>query len=103
VIAFAGVVMASVYALRLFIRAMHNRVGPHVSPREISLRDGLVLAPLIAVILFLALYPQLALRRSESSVRGAVARAQLAAHPLKRDDSLDPEAFASLRPAVGER
>ncbi len=27
VIAFAGVVMASVYALRLFIRAMHNRVG----------------------------------------------------------------------------
>ena len=27
IIAFAGVVMASVYALRLFIRAMHNRVG----------------------------------------------------------------------------
>ena len=30
VIAFAGVVMASVYALRLFIRAMHNREGPTV-------------------------------------------------------------------------
>ncbi len=30
-IAFAGVVGASVYALRLFIRAMHNRVGPRVS------------------------------------------------------------------------
>ena len=28
IIAFTGVVMASVYALRLFIRAMHNRVGP---------------------------------------------------------------------------
>ena len=28
IIAFSGVVMASVYALRLFIRAMHNRVGP---------------------------------------------------------------------------
>ncbi len=27
IIAFSGVVMASVYALRLFIRAMHNRVG----------------------------------------------------------------------------
>ena len=76
VIAFAGVVMASVYALRLFIRTMHNRVGANVSPREISVRDGLVLAPLIAVILFLALYPQLALRRSESSVRGAVRGAQ---------------------------
>ena len=27
--------MASVYALRLFIRAMHNRVGPDVDSREI--------------------------------------------------------------------
>src|SRR5665811_631573 len=33
-IAFAGVVMASVYALRLFIRAMHNRVGARVDSRE---------------------------------------------------------------------
>ena len=32
----AGVVMASVYALRLFIRAMHNRVGPTVDSREIA-------------------------------------------------------------------
>jgi NADH-quinone oxidoreductase subunit M len=76
IIAFAGVVMASVYALRLFIRAMHNRVGPHVDSYEISLRDGFVLAPLIAVIVFLALYPQLALHRSEGSVRGAVRSAQ---------------------------
>jgi NADH-quinone oxidoreductase subunit M len=74
-IAFSGVVMASVYALRLFIRAMHNRVGPRVHSREISIRDGLVLVPLIAVILLLALYPQLALHRSESSVKAAVAAA----------------------------
>ena len=40
IIAFSGVVMASVYALRLFIRAMHNRVGPKVESREISIRDG---------------------------------------------------------------
>ena len=37
VIAFTGVVMASVYALRLFIRAMHNRSGKTVSSREITL------------------------------------------------------------------
>jgi len=72
IIAFTGVVMASVYALRLFIGAMHNRVGPKVSSREISLTDGLVLAPIIAVILFLALDPQLALHRSEPSVQAAV-------------------------------
>jgi hypothetical protein len=28
IVAFTGVVLASVYTLRLFIRAMHNRVGP---------------------------------------------------------------------------
>jgi NADH-quinone oxidoreductase subunit M len=72
-IAFAGVVMASVYALRLLIRSMHNRVGEGVAPREISLRDGAVLVPLIGVILLLSLYPQLALHRSEASVKAAVA------------------------------
>ncbi len=76
IIAFTGVVMASVYALRLFIRAVHNRPGPKVESREISLGDGVVLVPIVAVILFLALYPQLALHRSERSVKGAVAAAQ---------------------------
>ena len=81
VIAFSGVVMASVYALRLFIRAMHNRAGPKVNSRELSLRDAAVLVPLIAVILFFAIYPQLALHRSEGSVKVAVAEAQRAASP----------------------
>src|SRR5271170_5845370 len=82
IIAFSGVVMASVYALRLFIRAMHNRVGSGVQSREISLRDGAVLVPLVLVIVFLALYPQLALHRSEGSVKQAVFPAQaLAANP----------------------
>jgi NADH-quinone oxidoreductase subunit M len=87
IIAFSGVVMASVYALRLFIRAMHNRVGSSVDrseigQREISVRDGAVLVPLIAVIVFLALYPQFALHRSERSVKSAVFPAQaFAANP----------------------
>ena len=33
IVAFTGVVLASVYTLRLFIRAMHNRVGPRASSR----------------------------------------------------------------------
>jgi NADH-quinone oxidoreductase subunit M len=81
VIAFSGVVMASVYALRLFIGAMHNRVGPKVKSRDISVRDGLVLVPLVAVILFLALYPQFALNRSERSVKTAVASAHTDLNP----------------------
>jgi NADH-quinone oxidoreductase subunit M len=88
IVAFTGVVLASVYALRLFIRAMHNRVGPGVESRELSVSDGLVLVPVIAVILFMALYPQLALHRSEKSVKTAVAQAHA-------DASVNAEKVAS--------
>jgi NADH-quinone oxidoreductase subunit M len=82
VIAFSGVVMASVYALRLFIRSMHNRVGKDVKSRDLTRMDALVLVPLLAVIVFLALYPQGALKRSESSVGASVAGANAATLPL---------------------
>jgi NADH-quinone oxidoreductase subunit M len=81
IVAFSGVVMASVYALRLFIRSMHNRLAAGARSYDITPRDGAVLVPLIAVIVFLALYPQVALHRSESSVKASVASAQLAASP----------------------
>jgi NADH-quinone oxidoreductase subunit M len=80
IIAFSGVVMASVYALRLFIGAMHNRVRDGVDSRELTLRDSAVLVPLVAVIIFFAVYPQLALQRSEGSVKASVASAQAAQH-----------------------
>ena len=78
IIAFAGVIMASVYALRLFIRTMHNRVGAKVKTRELTWADGLVLAPLVAALLYLAFYPQGALRRSEGSVKSSLAATQTA-------------------------
>ncbi len=73
VIAFLGVVGAAVYALRVFIGAMHNRVGPHVSSREIGFSDGAVLVPLVAVILVLAFYPQFVLKRTEPSAKASLA------------------------------
>jgi NADH-quinone oxidoreductase subunit M len=82
IIAFSGVVMASVYALRLFIRAMHNRVGAGVKSRDITPMDAVVLVPLLAVIVFLALYPQGALKRSEGSVGTSVSAAHAALSPV---------------------
>ncbi len=79
VVAMAGVVMAAFYALRLYQRSMHNRLPAGKVSREISLRDGAVLAPLVAVIVALALWPGLILERGEASVQdkiGAVAPAQ---------------------------
>jgi NADH-quinone oxidoreductase subunit M len=69
IVAFTGVALASVYMLRAFIRMMHNRVGPNVDSREISLRDGLVLVPLVLAILVMAVYPQVALKKSEPTVK----------------------------------
>jgi NADH-quinone oxidoreductase subunit M len=96
IIAFTGVVLASVYALRLFIRAMHNRVGARVESRELSVADGVVLVPVIAVILFMALYPQLALHRSEGSVKAAVygAQSQALLHGAPRSASACPPSYA---------
>jgi NADH-quinone oxidoreductase subunit M len=91
VIAFSGVVMASVYALRVFIRAMHNRVGEGVKSRELTPMDVAVLAPLLAVIVFLALYPQGALRRSERSVTASVAAAHI-------DLTASPSTLAAAEP-----
>ncbi len=81
IIAMLGVVLAAVYALRFFIHTMHNRVGDGVESREIRFGEGLVLVPVIAVILLLALDPQLALLRSEGPVTHAVAAAHAASSP----------------------
>jgi NADH-quinone oxidoreductase subunit M len=80
-LAFTGVGLAAVYSLRLFIRTMHNRVGPEVTSRDISFREGIVLVPLVAVILFFALYPQLALHKGAPTIDKAVQAAGQSARP----------------------
>jgi NADH-quinone oxidoreductase subunit M len=82
-IAFVGVVGAAVYALRVFIGAMHNRVGPRVASREIGLADAAAIVPIVGVILVLAFYPQFGLRRSQPSLTTTIAPAEVLAggHP----------------------
>jgi NADH-quinone oxidoreductase subunit M len=76
IIAFSGVVGAAVYGLRLFITAMHNRLGPQAVSREITRGELIAVAPLVLVILALALYPQFVLRRIEPTVKATVAAAR---------------------------
>ena len=75
-IAFLGVIGAAVYALRVYIGAMHNRVGQRVDSREIGVSDAAALVPLVGVILVLAFYPQFVLKRTEPSLKAAIAGAQ---------------------------
>jgi NADH-quinone oxidoreductase subunit M len=72
IVASTGVVLASVYALRMYIRSMHNRVGPKVNSFEISVRDSLVLVPLVLAIVAFAVYPQAALNAGEQAVKSSV-------------------------------
>ncbi|HEU4907104.1 MAG TPA: NADH-quinone oxidoreductase subunit M, partial [Solirubrobacterales bacterium] len=75
-VAIAGVAMAAFYALRLYQRTMHNRRPAGIESREIGVRDGLVLAPLVLCIVGLALYPQLILERTDRSVQATVTAVQ---------------------------
>jgi NADH-quinone oxidoreductase subunit M len=77
VVASLGVVGAAVYALRLFITAMHNRVGASVVSREIGLREAAAVVPVVLIILVLAFYPQFGLRRSQPALKTALTPAEL--------------------------
>ena len=79
-IASTGAAMAAVYALRLYIRSMHTRVGPKVESRELSRAEGLVLIPLMLAILAFALYPQAALKAGDKDVRARLAPAAVVQH-----------------------
>jgi NADH-quinone oxidoreductase subunit M len=80
-VAISGIAMSAYYALRLYQRTMHNRVPEGVASREIDLRDGLVLAPLVLCIVGLAFYPQLILKRTDDAVQTSVAAPTRAAEP----------------------
>jgi NADH-quinone oxidoreductase subunit M len=72
-VAISGVAMSAYYALRLYQGTMHNREPDGVASREISLRDGVVLAPLVLCVVALAFYPQLILHRTDATVAQTVA------------------------------
>ncbi len=72
-VAISGVAMSAYYALRLYQRTMHNRRPEGLESREINWRDGIVLVPLVLCIVGLALYPQLILKRTDTSVARSVA------------------------------
>ena len=99
IIATTGVVLASVYMLRAFIRTMHNRKGPDVESRDLGFRDALVLVPLVLCVVAFALYPQAALRDGEQAVPAAIAA------PREIDSPTPPpaaEPAAAEAPVPGE-
>lgn len=72
VIASVGVVFAAVYMIRFYQRSMHNPVSSSGPTSEMSIKDGLVLVPVVAVIVALSLHPQTVLKPSDAAVNRTV-------------------------------
>jgi NADH-quinone oxidoreductase subunit M len=78
-VASLGVVLAAVYMIRAFQRAMHGPLGRDVESRELSALDLAAVAPLAAVIVALGVFPQLVLGRTEGATVSRIAKAARAA------------------------
>jgi NADH-quinone oxidoreductase subunit M len=74
-VASVGAVLAAVYMIRLYQRTMHNRVGPAATSSDIGGLDLATIAPVVAVVVALGVYPQLVLDRSEEATTKKVERA----------------------------
>jgi NADH-quinone oxidoreductase subunit M len=81
-VASVGVVLAAVYMIRVFQRSMHNRVGPAVGGRELCRLDFATIAPLVAVVVALGVYPQFILDRSEEATVSKISAARQVESPV---------------------
>jgi NADH-quinone oxidoreductase subunit M len=75
-VASVGVVLAAVYMIRFFQAAMHHRAGPEVASREMGRVDMAGIAPLVAVVVALGVYPQLILARTEGDTTARLREAR---------------------------
>jgi len=73
-VASAGIVLAAVYMIRLYQGTMHGRTGPPVESLEIDRVNLTAVAPLVAVIVALGVYPHFVLDRTERDTGQAIAR-----------------------------
>ena len=67
VVASLGVALAAVYAIRMFIRAMHNPAGPEAESRDFTRGELATVAPLVLVIVALGVYPNFVVDRTETA------------------------------------
>jgi NADH-quinone oxidoreductase subunit M len=106
-VASTGVVLAAVYMIRVFQRSMHNREGPAIESRELCRLDLAAIAPLVAIVVALGVYPQFVLERSERATVSKISPAKQDGSPVaSRQDgspvaSRQDESPVTSRPSPG--
>jgi NADH:ubiquinone oxidoreductase subunit 4 (subunit M) len=89
IVAAGGVILAALYLLWAYQRVFHGEPDEENEGfAEMSWREGLVLAPLLALIVFLGVYPKPLLERVEPSVD------RLISHVEKNSDYQQPQVAA---------
>jgi NADH-quinone oxidoreductase subunit M len=79
VVATAGVVLAAIYLLWAYQQVFHHEPDPTTAKtRDLSWREGVVVAPLIVIIFFLGIYPKPVLDRITPSVNLLIHRVEAA-------------------------
>jgi NADH-quinone oxidoreductase subunit M len=97
VVAAAGVILAAVYLLWAYQRVFHGEAeGDNAEMRDLKLTEGLVLAPLLGLIVFLGVYPTPVLERIEPSVERLIAHVE-----AQTGDDLQPDVAEERSVVVG--
>ena len=77
VVAAAGVILAAVYLLWAYQRVFHGPAsGANAEMPDLRWREGLVLAPFLAAIVFMGVYPKPVIERIEPAVDAIVAHVE---------------------------
>jgi NADH-quinone oxidoreductase subunit M len=98
VVAAAGVILAALYLLWAFQRVFHGEPDDdNATMPDLTWREGLVMAPLLALIVFLGVYPKPMLDRIEPAV------SRLVTHIEDSSDYVEPDvATAGARADAGD-
>ena len=77
VVAAAGVILAAVYLLWAYQRVFHGpATGANAETPDLRWREGLVMAPFIAAIVFMGVYPKPVIERIEPAVDAIIAHVE---------------------------
>jgi NADH-quinone oxidoreductase subunit M len=94
VVAATGVILAALYLLWAYQRVFHGEPDEaNKSFKELTLREGLVILPMIAAIFFCGIYPKPMLDRIEPSVKSLIA------HVEEKTGYQEPVPVAAAGPA----
>ncbi|MBT3248505.1 MAG: NADH-quinone oxidoreductase subunit M [Actinobacteria bacterium] len=77
-VATAGVILAALYLLWAYQRVFHGpATGDNAEMPDLTLREGMVLAPLLALIIFMGVYPRPVIERMEPAVDSLIEHIEL--------------------------